>query len=93
MIDHDINSPSPFDTLVLAILCCLLVHALEALVCISSCGKRNHLAASSCHLIRISCAKATVPTILDRNKDAVDLVQNKEYLDEDRTSAGAQESP
>lgn len=93
MIDDGINSPSPFDTLVLAILYYLLIHALEALVCIFFCEKRNHPVASSCRSIRISCAKATVPLILDRNKDAVGLVQNREHLDEDRTSVEAQESP
>lgn len=91
MIGH-INSPFPFDTLVLATLCCLLVHALKGSVYISSYGRHSHPAASSYHSIRISCVRAIDLLILDRNKDAADLAQNREYLDEDRTLAEARES-
>lgn len=93
MIDHDMNLPFPFDILVLATLYCLLVHVPEALVCIPSCGRHSHPAANSCLSIRVSCAKATVSSILDRNKDAVGLARNRECLDENRTSAEARESP
>lgn len=88
-----VNSLFPFDTLVLAILYYLSAHVLKASACIFFCEKCSRLAARSCHPIRISCAKATVPSILDHNKDADDLARNKEYLGEDRTLEEARGSP
>lgn len=92
-INRNINSPFPFDIPALAKLYCPLVRAPEASVCIFSCEKHSHLEARSCRPIRISCGKATVPSIRDRNKDAGGLVQNIEYLDEDRTLKKVRESP
>lgn len=92
-INRDTNSPFPFDTPAPAKLYCPLVRAPEASVYISSCEKRSRLAARSCRPIRISCGKATVPSIRDRNKDAGGLARNIEYLGEDRTLKEVRESP